>query len=104
MEREIVLQKGSSIQGWFRVRKGISWGHFRVMAYTSEKDTLERIVLLAISLLKSKKNIYCTVRDYQDELKKMLEEKGFKKKDEFSLAFKEISITEKRPMLVSQQA
>ncbi len=104
MEKEIVLQKGGSIQGWFSVRKGINRGYFRVMAYTPERGNLERIFLLAISILKNKKKIYCIVRDYQDELKKMLEENGFEKKDEFAVAFKEISITEKRRMLASQQA
>lgn len=103
-EKEIIIQEGNSIQGWLGIRKGIHWGHFRMMAYTSEQDTQERMFFRAISSLKNKKNIYCTVRDYQDELKKMLEEKGFEKKDEFTCTFKEISITEKRPMLVSQQA
>lgn len=103
-EKEIIFQKGNSIHGWLGIRKYVNWGHFRVMACASENDNLERIFLYVISLLRNKKNIYCTVRDYQDELKKMIEKKGFEKKEEFFLAFKEISITEKKHILVSQQA
>lgn len=103
-EKGVVLQKGNSIVGWLGIRKGANWGHFRVMAYAPGKDNLDWIFLLAVSLLKNKKYIYCTVRDYQEDLKRLVEEKGFGRKEEFTLVFKEISITEKKPMLVSQQA
>lgn len=103
-EKQIVVQKGDSIQCWLGIRKGINWGHFRIIAYRGEQDTLQQTFPLAISFLKTTQNIFCTVRDYQEELKRTLEEKGFEKRDEFTLAFKEISVTEKLPVLASQQA
>ncbi len=102
-EREMVLEKGNSIAGWLSMKYGADWGHFRVKAYAGEKDNLERIFLIAVNFLRNKKYVYCTVRDYQEELKGLVAEKGFEKKEEFALFYKEISITEKKPMLVSQQ-
>lgn len=103
-EKDILLEREGNIQGWLRVRKGINWGHFKVMACVTDIKTVEQIFLHALHLLRNKQHIYCTVRDYQEEVRKMLREKSFEKKEDFSLAFKEISITEKKSVLISQQA
>lgn len=104
MEHDIVIQKGHSPHGWFCIKRGMSLGHFRVMAYTPGNGSLEAMFLFAANYLKNHKTIYCTLRDYQNEIRSLLREKEFVQTDEFTLAFKEISITEKKRVLLSQQA
>jgi hypothetical protein len=101
--RESVLENAGEISAWLRTRTEGVAGQFDVVTTLGATD-LGQLVNSSISLLKGKHPIYCLVPEFQQHLREILEEQGFRQVAEYSCFSKQLAVRVRDPQMVPIQA
>ena len=97
--RELVVEdKGESV-GWLRLRLDRSAGEFHLMT-AREGASLDEMVDVSLTLLGGRKATYCLVAEFQSQLRRALEERGFRQVVEYSCLSRQLVVPVREPQLV----
>ncbi len=100
---ELVLEKEGQISAWLRIRLGRTAGRFEIVAEPGAKE-LEQLVDYSMTALKGRHPVYCLVSEYQQQLQRILEEKGFSRVASYACLSKHLAVRVREPQLVALQA
>ena len=100
---ESVLENAGEISAWLRTRTEGAAGQFDIVTTLGATD-LGRLVNNSISLLRGKHPIYCLVPEFQQHLRDIIEEQGFRQVAEYACFSKQLAVRVRDPQLVPIQA
>ena len=101
--RELVLEKGGEISAWLRIRMGRTAGRFEIVGELGAEE-LGELVDYSLSALKGRHPIYCLMPEYQQQLRRILEERGFYRAMAYSCLSKQLAVRVHEPQLMPLQA
>ena len=101
-ERELVCEKEGSFVGWFRASLTGGLGQFEIMARPDGE--LEQMVEYNLMSLDRCRYLFCLTLEFQQELKLLLENRGFVEVAEYSALVKELAARAQEPCLMPLQA
>jgi hypothetical protein len=97
--RELVVEEKGEIVGWLRLRPDRLSGEFHLMT-VREGASLDEMVDLSLSLLGGGKALYYLVAEFQSQLRRALEERGFRQVVEYSCLSRQLVVPVREPQLV----
>lgn len=100
---ELVQENAGEITAWLRLRYEGSSGQFEILAVPEIND-LESLVDYALTVLKPRRPVYCLVPEYQQQLKLILEERGFYQAGSYACFSKQLAVRVHEPQLVPLRA
>ncbi len=100
--KEWLFEKDSSPVGWLRVRASPDIGQFEVMA--TPQGELEPMVEFGLMRLKGCRYLLCLVPEFEGELSRLLEDRGFSQVASYSVIVKELVARAHEPCLMPLQA
>ena len=100
---ELVLEKGGEISAWVRIRLGRTAGRFEIVTDLGA-DELGQLVNHSLAVLKGRHPMYCLVPEYQQQLRRILEERGFYQVAAYSCLSKQLAVRVHEPQLVPLRA
>ncbi len=100
---ELVLEKEGQISAWLRIRLGRTAGRFEIVSEPGAKE-LEQLVDYSMAALKGRHPVYCLVPEYQQQLQRILEEKGFSRVASYACLSKQLAVRVREPQLVPLRA
>jgi hypothetical protein len=101
--RELVLDKGGEISAWLRIRLGRTAGRFEIVGELGAEE-LGQLVNHSLAVLKGRHPVYCLVPEFQEQLRRILEEQGFSKVASYSCLSKQLAVRVHEPQLVPLRA
>jgi len=101
--REWVYEDGGEIKAWLRIRLSGTVGQFEIVSGLGAAE-LGRLVDCARSLLSGRDPVYCLVAEYQQQLRGILQERGFRQEAEYSCLNKQLVARVREPQFVPLQA
>jgi hypothetical protein len=101
--RELVQENAGEISAWLRIRYSGASGRFEIFA-TPTSDDLPSLVDYALTVLKTRRPVYCLVPEYQQQLKRILEERGFYQAGAYACLSKQLAVRVHEPRLVPLRA
>jgi hypothetical protein len=101
--RELVLDKGGEISAWLRIRLGRTAGRFEIVTELGAEE-LGQLVNYSLRALKGRHPVYCLVPEFQEQLRRILEEKGFSRVASYSCLSKQLAVRVHEPQLVPLRA
>ena len=101
--RELVLDKGSEISAWLRIRLGRTVGRFEIIGELGAEE-LGALVDYGLAALKGRHPVYCLVPGFQEQLRRILEERGFYQAAAYSCLSKQLAVRVREPQLVPLRA
>ena len=101
--RELVSESGGEISAWLRIRQDRMSGQFDIMTRL-EAGELTNLVEYSLSMLKGRNAIYCLVPEFQPQLRRILEYKGFSQVGEYFCLSKQLAVRVCEPQLVPLRA
>jgi hypothetical protein len=100
---ELVLEKGGEISAWVRIRLGRTAGRFEIVTDLGA-DELGQLVNHSLAVLKGRHPMYCLVPEFQQQLRRILEERGFYQVAAYSCLSKQLAVRVHEPQLVPLRA
>ncbi|OGO00322.1 MAG: hypothetical protein A2Y59_03650 [Chloroflexi bacterium RBG_13_52_14] len=101
--RELVQENAGEISAWLRIRYGGASGQFEIFAAPGLGD-LGRLVDYALAVLKTRRPVYCLVPEYQQQLRRILEERSFYQAGAYSCLSKQLAVRVHESRLVPSRA
>jgi hypothetical protein len=101
--RELVLDKGGEISAWLRIRLGRTAGRFEIVGELGAVE-LGELVNYSLAALRGRHPIYCLISEFQQQLQRILEERGFYQVAAYSCLSKQLAVRVHEPRLVPLQA
>jgi len=101
--RELVFEKGGEITAWLRIRPEGMAGQFDIVTDLGSTE-LGRLVDYCLSVLSGRNPIYCLVPEFQQQLRSILEERGFRQAAEYCCLSKQLVVRVREPQLVPLSA
>jgi len=101
--REYVRDEGGEVTAWVRVRRDGRAGQFDMLAAPGSGD-IGPVIDSALSLLRRSSPVYCLVPESQIEQPPALEERGFRRVEEYHCLSKELLARVREPQLVPLSA
>jgi len=101
--REMVQENAGEISAWLRIRYGGASGQFEIFAAPGLGD-LGSLVDYALTVLKTRRPVYCLVPEYQQQLRRILEERGFYQAEAYSCLSKQLAVRVHEPRWVPLRA
>ena len=101
--RELVLEKGGEISAWLRISLGRTAGRFEIVTELGAEE-LGQLVNHSLIALKGRHPVYCLVPEFQEQLRRILEEKGFSRVTSYSCLSKQLAVRVHEPQLVPLRA
>ncbi|MCJ7521152.1 MAG: hypothetical protein MUP21_02890, partial [Dehalococcoidia bacterium] len=87
--KELVFEEGGEAVGWLRIRFDGKAGQFSIVG-DLEASKMGDLVDYGLSAMRRSNPVYCLVPEYQPQLQRVLEEKGFQHVDELLCLSKEL--------------
>jgi len=101
--KELVLEKGSEISAWLRIRMGRTAGRFEIVGELGAGE-LGELVGYSLTALRGRHPIYCLISEFQQQLRRILEERGFYQAAAYSCLSKQLAVRVHEPQLVPLRA
>lgn len=101
--RELVLEKGGEISAWLRIMMSRTAGRFEILGDLGAEE-LRELVDYGLSSLRGRHPIYCLAPEFQQQLRRMLEERGFYQAAAYSCLSKQLAVRVNEPQLVPLRA
>jgi hypothetical protein len=101
--RELVLEKGGEISAWLRIRLGRTAGRFEIVTELGAEE-LGQLVNYSLAALTGRHPICCLVPEFQEQLRRIMEEQGFSKVASYSCLSKQLAVRVHEPQLVPLRA
>lgn len=101
--REMVQENAGEISAWLRIRYSGASGQFEIFATPGSGD-LASLVDYTLTVLKTRRPVYCLVPEYQQQLRRILEERGFYQAGAYSCFSKQLAVRVHEPQLVPLRA
>ena len=101
--RELVLEKGGEISAWLRIRLGRTAGRFEIVTELGAEE-LGQLVNYSLAALTGRHPICCLVPEFQEQLRRIIEEQGFSKVASYSCLSKQLAVRVHEPQLVPLRA
>ena len=101
--RELVLEKGGEISAWLRIRLGRTAGRFEIVTELGAEE-LGQLVNYSLIALKGRHPVYCLVPEFQEQLRRILEERGFSRVASYSCLSKQLAVRVHEPQLMPLRA
>jgi len=101
--RELVLDKGGELSAWLRIRLGLTAGRFEIVGELGAEE-LGALVDYSLAALKDRHPIYCLVPGFQEQLRRILEERGFYQAAAYACLSKQLAVRVREPQLVPLRA
>jgi hypothetical protein len=101
--RELVLDKGGEMSAWLRIRMGRTAGRFEIIGELDAEE-LGELVDYSMAALKSRHPVYCLAPEFQQQLRHVLEERGFYQAAAYSCLSKQLAVRVHEPQLVPLRA
>ena len=99
---EWVFEKEGSLVGWLGVKAGRHVGQFEIMAVP--EGEWQQIIEYGLMSLDGCRYLYCLAPEFEAELLRLLEERGFSQVAKYSALAKELVIRERQPGLIPVSA
>ncbi|MFC2059339.1 hypothetical protein ACFLTS_06885, partial [Chloroflexota bacterium] len=103
ISKELVFEKTGEILGCLSIKLKGGIRQLNIVS-TGEADIIDTLVKYSLALLEGKGTIYWHVPEFQQCLRDILEEQGFRHIAEYSCLVKQLSATVREPSLVPLQA
>lgn len=100
---ELVMEKGGEISAWLRIRLGRTAGRFEIVTELNSEEQ-GQLVSYSLFALKGRHPVYCLVSEYQQQLQRILEERGFSRAASYACLSKQLAVRVREPQLVPLQA
>ncbi|MBM3156675.1 MAG: hypothetical protein FJ004_05260 [Chloroflexi bacterium] len=101
--REMVQENTGEISAWLRIRYSGASGQFEIVAAPGSGD-LASLADYALTALKTRRPVYCLVPEYQQQLRRILEDRGFYQAGSYSCFSKQLAVRVHEPQLVPLRA
>lgn len=101
-KREWIFEQEGSLIGWLRMESNRATEQFEVMA--SGERELEQIVLHTLLSSDSHRRLLCLTREFQGELARLLQDRGFDEIKRYSVFIKELTVKTQEPCFVPLSA
>jgi hypothetical protein len=101
--RELVFENGGEITVLLRIRPEGMAGQFDIVTDLGSTE-LGRLVDYCLSVLRGRNSIYCLVPEFQQQLRSILEERGFRQVAEYGCLSKQLEVRVREPQLVPLSA
>ena len=101
--RELVFESGGEITAWLRIRPEGMAGQFDIVTDLGSAE-LGRLVDYCLSVLSGRNPVYCLVPEFQQQLRHILEERGFRQVAEYCCLSKQLVVRVHEPQLVPLSA
>jgi hypothetical protein len=101
--RELVFENGGEITASLRIRPVGMAGQFDIVTDCGSTE-LGRLVDYCLSVLSGRNPVYCLVPEFQQQLRSVLEERGFRQVAEYSCLSKQLEVRVREPQLVPLSA
>jgi len=101
--KELVLEKGGEISAWLRIRMGRTAGRFEIVGELDAEE-LGALVDYSMAALKGRHPVYCLIPEFQQQLRRILEERGFYQAAAYSCLRKQLAVRVHEPQLVPLRA
>ena len=101
--RELVLDKGGEISAWLRIRLGRTAGRFEIVGELGAEE-LGALVDYGLAALKGRHPVYCLVPGFQEQLRRILEERGFYQAAAYACLSKQLAVRVHEPQLMPLRA
>ena len=102
-DRELVREQAGEITAWLRISYSGAVGRFEICAAPGLND-LGELVDYSVTLLKARRPVYCIVPEYQNQLRRILEERGFYQAGTYACLSKQLAVRVSEPRLVPLRA
>lgn len=97
-----VFEKGGHLVGWLALEAGRDRGQFDITAVSD--DEMLHIVYYALRVLDGCRSVFCLVPEFEGQLSRLLEERGFTETGRYSALVKELTAKESEPCLIPVRA
>jgi len=101
--RELVLEKGGDISAWLRIRLGRTAGRFEIVEELGAEE-LGELVNYSLAALRGRHPVYCLVAGFQEQLQRILGERGFYQAAAYSCLSKQLAVRVHEPQLMPLRA
>ncbi|MEE9401157.1 MAG: hypothetical protein V3V32_03975, partial [Dehalococcoidia bacterium] len=101
--RELVFENGGEITVLLRIRPEGMAGQFDIVTDLGSTE-LGRLVDYCLSVLSGRNPVYCLVPEFQQQLRSILEERGFRQVAEYCCLSKQLVVRVREPQLVPLSA
>jgi len=101
--RELVWGSGGEISAWLRVRQNRMAGQFEILSDQGAEE-LGRLVSYSLNYLRGSRPVYCLVPEFQQRLRQILEERGFRQAAAYSCFCKQLAVRVHEPRLMPLRA
>jgi len=101
--REMVSESKGEISAYLRLRLGVMSGQFDIMTELGV-DEQQQLVDYSLTALKGRSPIFCPVPEYQQQLQRILEERGFRLAASHACLSKQLAVRVREPQLVPLRA
>jgi len=101
--RELVQENAGEISAWLRIRYSGASGQFEIFAAPGSGD-LTSLVDYTLTVLKTRRPVYCLVPEYQQQLRRIIEERGFYQAGSYSCLSKQLAVRVHEPRWVPLRA
>jgi hypothetical protein len=101
--RELVFENGGEITASLRIRPEGMAGQFDIVTDWGSTE-LGRLVDYCLSVLSDRNPVYCLVPEFQQQLRSILEERGFRQVAEYCCLSKQLEVRVREPQLVPLSA
>lgn len=102
-DRELVQEQAGEITAWLRISHSGAAGRFEIYAAPASNE-LGKLVDYGVTLLKTRRPVYCLVPEYQNQLRHTLEERGFYQAGAYACLSKQLAVRVSEPRLVPLRA
>lgn len=97
--KEWIFEREGSLIGWLRVRTSGDIGQFELMA--NDREELEQMVEYSLMSLNGCRYLFCFAPEFQGELTRLLQDRGFGEVKRYSAFIKELTVRAQEPCLVA---
>jgi len=101
--RELVFENGGEITASLRIRPERMAGQFDIVTDLGATE-LGRLVDYCLSALSGRNPVYCLVPEFQQQLRRILEDRGFRQVAEYCCLSKQLVVRVREPQLVPLSA
>ena len=100
---EWVFEEGGNLVGWLGTRNSHHTGQLQLMALPQE-DLHQSMIECGLMFLNGCRHLYCLATEWQGELLRLLEGRGFTQAAEYSALAKELTGKDREPCLIPASA
>lgn len=91
-QQELIMEREGSLVGWLRVRRGRHSNSFDILTLPSEQGAMNALVAHSLAILDQRRPLYCLLPEYRGDLRRTLEEKGFRLVGEYCSLVKQLAV------------